>query len=65
MAMRLAHSTNGGMPMRILKIAGLSIAAAATLTVASAPAFAHPHRHQVCKFERHHGHKMRVCHWVG
>ncbi|WP_162986863.1 hypothetical protein [Sphingomonas paeninsulae] len=52
--------------MRMLKIVGLSIAAAATLTAGIAPAVARPNHkpHKVCKVERHHGHAQRVCHWV-
>ena len=52
--------------MDILKIIGLSIAAAATLTAGIAPAVARPNHksHKVCKIERHHGHPQRVCKWV-
>ncbi len=51
--------------MRALKITALSIAAVASVAVAMSPAAARPHRHKVCHFERHHGHAVRVCHWVG
>ena len=50
--------------MRLIKFAALSLAAGAALAVAAAPAIAKPHRHQVCKIERVHGHAKRVCHWV-
>lgn len=51
--------------MRMMKTAGLTIAALATVVIASAPAVARPHRHQVCKVDRFHGHSRRTCHWVG
>lgn len=50
--------------MRTLKILGLSLVTLTTVATATAPAFARPHRHQVCHVERHHGHPVRVCHWV-
>ncbi len=51
--------------MRLIKAAILSIATLAAVTAAVSPATARPHRHQVCHVERHHGHPVRVCHWVG
>jgi len=42
--------------------------AAAAFLVAAGPASArpvhHPRTKTVCKWERHHGHKVRVCHKV-
>lgn len=51
--------------MRMLKIAALSLTAAATLAAGTAPAVAAPkHKHKVCKVERVKGHKKTVCRWV-
>ncbi|HEX7872986.1 MAG TPA: hypothetical protein VF475_08755 [Sphingobium sp.] len=62
--------------MFLRKIAGLSLAAAATFAIGVSPALAQPHHpqphnshrsakpHKVCKTEWHHGHKARTCHWV-
>jgi hypothetical protein len=56
------------MLMTFAKTLGAVAIAAATLTVAAAPAMARPmdHRHerQVCKMERHHGKRVKVCHWA-
>jgi hypothetical protein len=56
---------NQGAIMRVLKTACLTLAALSAITAAAAPAFAGPHRHQVCHTNRVHGHPQRVCHWVG
>ncbi|WP_019832182.1 hypothetical protein [Sphingomonas sp. PR090111-T3T-6A] len=53
--------------MQILKLSALSLAAIAMTAVAVSPAAARPygHRpHKVCKIERHHGHRVQVCHIV-
>lgn len=60
--------------MNALKMIGMAIAAAASFGIAAAPAMARPDNHrpgrhqvqkkQVCKYERHHGKRQRVCHWV-
>lgn len=50
--------------MQIAKILGLSLAIASIATVSATPAFAMHHRHKVCKVVRHHGHKVRTCHWA-
>ena len=56
--------------MPILKLSALSLVAMGLTAVTVAPASARPydshghHPHKVCKFERHHGHRVQVCHIV-
>ncbi len=57
--------------MTVAKMLGVSTLAAAALALA-VPSFASadthhhgkPHKVKVCKWERHHGKKQKVCHWV-
>jgi hypothetical protein len=52
--------------MRLTKIGGLALAAAATLAIGSSPALAAPHHgksHKVCKTSWHNHHKVTKCHW--
>lgn len=54
--------------MTLMKTAGMVLAGAGAIVLASAPVSAKPvhhKRHRVCKIERFHGHKHKVCHWVG
>jgi len=48
--------------MTVTKLIGAISAAAAALTLLAAPAAARPHSKRECHWERHHGHKVRVCH---
>ncbi|HEX7856747.1 MAG TPA: hypothetical protein VF503_23960 [Sphingobium sp.] len=53
--------------MKFIKIAGLSLTAAATFAIGASPALAHwhhGHSHKVCQTEWHHHHRATVCHWV-
>ncbi len=56
--------------MTMKKMLGVSTLAAAALALAfptlasAAPHHHRPHMVKVCKWERHHGHKVRVCHMV-
>ncbi|QXQ07691.1 hypothetical protein KX816_06680 [Sphingosinicellaceae bacterium] len=54
--------------MNISKIVGSIGAAAAAMLLVAGPVSARPSDHrgrkrQVCKIERHHGHRTKVCHW--
>jgi hypothetical protein len=52
--------------MTVLKKLAFGTLTAATAVAAFTPALARPapHRHRVCHIEHHHGHAVRVCHWV-
>jgi hypothetical protein len=55
--------------MSVTKMLGASalVAAALTLavpTLASAGTHHQPHKVKVCKWERHHGKRIKACHWV-
>jgi hypothetical protein len=45
-----------------LAVAALAIAVPTAVT--AAPHHQRPHKVKVCKWERHHGKRVKACHWV-